>query len=72
MIDIKTWITSFLQALQKNFGSRVWFVGLQGSYARGEAKENSDIDMVVILDELSYTDIRKYNEMLDMLSLIHI
>ncbi len=67
MIEIKTWITSFLQALQKNFGSRVWFVGLQGSYARGEAKENSDIDLVVILDKLSYTDIRKYNEMLDML-----
>ena len=67
MIEIKTWITSFLQALHATFGSRVWFVGLQGSYARGEAKENSDIDMVVILDKLSYADVRKYNEMLDAL-----
>ena len=40
----------FLQALDRAFGERVWFVGLQGSYGRGEATETSDIDVVVILD----------------------
>jgi hypothetical protein len=42
-------------------------VGLQGSYGRGEATEKSDIDMVVILDELSVSDIGAYNAMLDTL-----
>lgn len=67
MIEIKTWMNNFLQALHKNFGERVWFVGLQGSYGRGEATETSDIDMVVILDELSALDIQSYSNMLDKL-----
>jgi len=67
MIDIASWLDCFLQALDACFGERVWFVGLQGSYARGEATEASDIDMVVILDELSASDIQSYNAMLDTL-----
>lgn len=67
MIEITSWINSFLQALQLNFGERVWFVGLQGSYGRGEATETSDIDIVVILDKLSFSDIQSYNNMLDTL-----
>ena len=68
MIDITTWMQNFLQTLNKTFANRVWFVGLQGSYARGEATETSDIDVVVILDELSAMDIQTYNAMLDTLS----
>ena len=68
MIDISIWMETFSKALSKTFGSRVWFVGLQGSYGRGEATESSDIDVVVILDELSAKDIAAYNEMLDTLS----
>ena len=67
MIDITAWIKSFLQALNETFANRVWFVGLQGSYGRGEATETSDIDIVVILDELSAKDIQIYNDMLDTL-----
>ena len=67
MIEITTWMDGFLKALNKDFGSRVWFVGLQGSYGRGEATETSDIDVVVILDELSASDIQRYNAMLDTL-----
>ena len=65
MIDITAWMKNFLQTLNETFGNRVWFVGLQGSYGRGEATETSDIDIVVILDELSAIDIRTYNTMLD-------
>ena len=68
MIDITMWMQNFLQTLKETFANRVWFVGLQGSYARGEATENSDIDVVVILDELSASDIKTYNAMLDSLS----
>ena len=68
MIDITAWMDDFLKVLNKNFENRVWFVGLQGSYGRGEATETSDIDIVVILDELSSSDIQAYNAMLDTLS----
>ena len=67
MIHITAWIEQFLEKLDNTFGSRVWFVGLQGSYARGEATDTSDIDMVVILDELSPMDIQAYHAMLDAL-----
>jgi hypothetical protein len=57
----------FVKVLEERFGDRVWFVGLQGSYGRGEATETSDIDVVVILDELAAQDIQDYNAMLDAL-----
>ena len=68
MIDVNTWMQDFLQTLNETFANRVWFVGLQGSYGRGEATEMSDIDIVVILDELSAMDIQAYNDMLTTLS----
>ena len=67
MVDIKSWLDEFLQKLNETFKSRVWFVGLQGSYGRGEATETSDIDVVVILNELTVSDIQTYNDMLDTL-----
>ena len=68
MIDVTAWMHNFLQTLYETFANRVWFVGLQGSYGRGEATETSDIDIVVILDELSATDIQTYHDMLDTLT----
>ena len=67
MIEISSWMDKFIQALEESFGKRVWFVGLQGSYGRGEATETSDIDVVVIFDELTEQDIQSYNAMLDTL-----
>ena len=65
MIDIDNWMKLYLDALNQTFDNRIWFVGLQGSYGRGEATETSDIDLVVILDELTIADVRNYNKMLD-------
>ena len=67
MIVVTAWMRQFLQKLNETFANRVWFVGLQGSYGRGEATETSDIDVVVILDELSAIDIQTYNDMIDSL-----
>lgn len=67
MIEINSWIEHFSNKLHDTFGGRVCFIGLQGSYSRGEATETSDIDLVVILDELSPSDIGVYNAMLDAL-----
>ena len=67
MIDINVWMNDFIQKLDNIFADRVWFVGLQGSYGRGEATESSDINVVVILDELSAEDIHTYQDILDTL-----
>ena len=67
MIDISSWMDKFVKKLEESFGNRIWFVGLQGSYGRGEATETSDIDVVVILDEFTAQDIQAYNTMLDTL-----
>ena len=68
MIDIAVWMDEFQKALDETFGSRVWFVGLQGSRGRGEGTDDSDIDVVVILDELSPSDVQTYGSILDKLS----
>lgn len=65
VVDISAWMDNLIEQLESRFGDRVWFVGLQGSYARGEATEKSDIDAVVVLDELSAGDIQTYNLLLD-------
>ena len=65
MIDVKRWTGELLLKARETFADRLLFVGLQGSYARGEATDESDVDLVVILDELSAEDIRKYNALLD-------
>ena len=53
--------------MRAGFGNRVRFLGLQGSRARGEAHEGSDIDVVVVLDEVSLCDLAQYRALLDRL-----
>ena len=67
LINISAWIKDYTKALNLTFGNRVWFMGLQGSYARDEATKASDIDIVLILDKISADDIKIYNDMLDSL-----
>lgn len=61
---IKEWLTNFTEKIMDNFSERVIFIGIQGSHARKEATENSDIDVVVIFDELSYRDIKRYDDII--------
>lgn len=67
MIELDPWLQRFTHVLRETFGNRVRFAGLQGSCARGEATESSDIDLVVVLDELTVEDIASYDAMLDSL-----
>lgn len=39
--------------------------GLQGSYGRGEQTADSDIDVVVIVDDMSHYDMLSYRNMID-------
>ena len=63
--EIDSWMTLLQDRLLETFGDRVVFVGLQGSHARGEATEGSDIDTVVILDSVCPEDIVSYRGILD-------
>lgn len=47
--DIEKWLNTVIEKLKETFSKRLLFIGLQGSYNRGEATCESDIDLVVIL-----------------------
>lgn len=60
MISIDTWMGTLLPRLKEVFGPRLLFLGIQGSYGRGEATEDSDIDVVCVLDEVALADLEAY------------
>lgn len=60
MVDIESYIGQLIALLRDCFGVRLTYVGLQGSYLRGEATDNSDIDIMVVIDELSVSDLDAY------------
>lgn len=62
--NIRDWIKAFILRLKEAFGARLVAVGLQGSFKRGEAHEQSDIDAVVVLDELTPADLTVYKSIL--------
>ena len=64
MIDIEKYISRLTDALRQQFAERLLYVGLQGSYLRGEATESSDIDIMVVIDGLSVTDLDMYREII--------
>jgi len=65
--DIEKWLNIALEKLQKTFSQKLLFVGLQGSYNRGEATSESDIDLVVILEELNFEDLKLYRSIINNL-----
>ena len=61
MLQLDEWLVLWQEAVVNEFGpGRVRFMGIQGSRARGEAHEGSDIDVVLILDELTPDDLVRY------------
>lgn len=50
--DIEEILKKAKAVLQKIYGKRLKGVILYGSYARGEAVEGSDIDLIVLLDNM--------------------
>lgn len=64
-INIDEWLNLAIEKLKKTFSENLIFVGLQGSYNRGEATSNSDIDLVVILDEMSFEDLKEYRKIIN-------
>ena len=49
MMKIQEILNEFREAIEKLYGKRLKKVILYGSWARGEATEDSDIDLVIVL-----------------------
>ena len=66
-MDINSFMESFKEDLLSFFGDNLLFLRLQGSYGRGEAKETSNIDPVIILRHCGKDEILKYRAYMDTL-----
>ena len=66
-MDIDQYMNQAKALLLAAFPGRLVCLGLQGSFARGEAGPDSDIDLVVILDRADLADILTYRRVLDRL-----
>ena len=64
MLDIDDYLQKLLSECKYAFGGRLLYVGLQGSYMRGEATDKSDIDIMIVLDDFSIADMDVYREIL--------
>lgn len=60
MVQIDEYIQALTSILQNTFAERLLYIGLQGSYLRGEATAHSDIDIMAVIDGLSAEDLRAY------------
>ena len=58
-VTIKILLDQYTEILRKIYGSHLKTVILYGSYARGDYKADSDIDIMILLD-LSDIDIKQY------------
>lgn len=67
MFNVREYIKNLIEALKESLGERLLYVGLQGSYLRNEATECSDLDIVVIISELSVNDLRIYRNTIEQL-----
>ena len=63
-IDVEEYVRELIGRLRRKFADRLIYVGLQGSYRRGEANDGSDIDIMVTLDRLSVEDLDEYRKII--------
>ena len=64
MIDIEDYLQKLIGACKNTFRERLLYVGLQGSYMRDEATDQSDVDVMIILEDFSVADMDAYREIL--------
>lgn len=67
LVDIKDYTKRLTDELKAEFGDRLLYIGLQGSYLRGEATPDSDIDIMLVLDEIHAADLSIYRRILEEL-----
>ncbi len=64
MIDIEDYLQKLIGACKNTFRERLLYVGLQGSYMRDEASDQSDVDVMIILEDFSVADMDAYRKIL--------
>lgn len=67
MFKTDVYISSLIELLKTAYHDRLLYVGLQGSYLRGEATENSDIDIMVVINNISVSDLDAYQKAISSL-----
>lgn len=60
MFNVDEYISSLIGLLKSIYHERLLYVGLQGSYLRNEATEHSDIDIMVVINDISISDLEEY------------
>ena len=65
--NMGNYVKTLIAALREEFGERLLYVGLQGSWLRGEATEDSDIDIMAVLNELDPADMDAYRRVVKSL-----
>lgn len=69
MFNADSYMTCLTALLLEAFGDRLIYVGLQGSYLRGEATDASDIDPMVVIDQLTVSDLNAYRTIVESLEM---
>ena len=64
MFVLNDYLQNLIEKCRAIFGARLLYIGLQGSYLRGEANETSDIDIMIVIDDFSITDMDTYRTIL--------
>ena len=64
MFQLQSYLDRLVSECRTAFGDRLLYVGLQGSYLRGEAHADSDIDIMLVLDRMSVDDMETYRDTL--------
>ena len=64
MFRLDVYTAKLLYDLQSFFGKRLVYLGLQGSYLRNEQNEDSDIDIMTVIDTLTVNDLECYRNIL--------
>lgn len=62
MFQPDSYLSALLTLLKEAYSERLVYIGLQGSYLRGEATENSDIDIMVVVDTMTVADLNAYRQ----------
>ena len=63
-MDIDVWMNDLIDQLKSEFKERLVLVRLQGSRARDEQREDSDIDIVVAIEDLNADDLASYRSVI--------
>ncbi len=64
MFQLQSYLDRLVSECRAAFGDRLLYVGLQGSYLRGEAHADSDIDIMLVLDRMTVDDMETYRDIL--------